>query len=297
MFCSGILLPDGGIVVEGRRRRAEALSLFPASPLQISTATMSLGLSKGILKLPPSLRAPHLQSLLPSDRLSLSTPSPLIHFSSPVPAPDSLPQGFTLFPSFFSITEQRILLESALQRLDAIGGIRRVDGKKVRRTKAQVAADKEEKGLQGFFMSADAYTFEEGHFDGVIRHYRESLVSSGLPDVVSASDKNSYLPKPSQLLERLHRFFVDPSKRLITHALHLAPGGRIDPHVDSLEAMGETIVGVSLGADRVLRLERDGAGIIEVLLKSGSVYVQSSVLLSSLLSPRFETHDLIVSKR
>lgn len=60
------------------------------------------------------------------------------------------------------------------------------------------------------------------------------------------------------------------------HALHLAPTGRIDPHVDNLDASGSVILGVSLGADRILRLqsENDKRDGWEVFLKSGSVYVQ-----------------------
>jgi alkylated DNA repair dioxygenase AlkB len=64
-----------------------------------------------------------------------------------------------------------------------------------------------------------------------------------------------------------------------THALHLSPTGKIDPHVDNVDASGSVIIGASLGAERILRLERKGAesegGVgWEVLLKSGSVYVQ-----------------------
>jgi alkylated DNA repair protein alkB family protein 7 len=44
-----------------------------------------------------------------------------------------------------------------------------------------------------------------------------------------------------------------------THALHLSPTGKIDPHVDNVDASGSVIIGVSLGAERVLRLERKGA--------------------------------------
>jgi len=67
-----------------------------------------------------------------------------------------------------------------------------------------------------------------------------------------------------------------------THALHLSPDGKIDPHVDNVDASGSVIVGVSLGGERILRLEQDDAdrkekgGSVgwEVLLPSGSVYVQ-----------------------
>ncbi|KAH8090958.1 hypothetical protein HD553DRAFT_21475 [Filobasidium floriforme] len=68
-----------------------------------------------------------------------------------------------------------------------------------------------------------------------------------------------------------------------THALHLSPTGRIDPHVDNVDASGSVIIGVSLGAERVLRLERNGAESEgrdgwEVLLKSGSVYIQKDTV-------------------
>lgn len=69
---------------------------------------------------------------------------------------------------------------------------------------------------------------------------------------------------------------------IITHVLHLAPDGCILPHVDNVDASGGMILGVSLGAERILRLEEASEGQEgktgnkgwEVLLKSGSVYVQ-----------------------
>ena len=128
----------------------------------------SLGLSRRVLRLPPAVRAEHLIPLTQTDRLSLSSPSPLI--SLPTPTPQHLPSGFHLFPTFFSQREQETLLESALMVLDK-RGIRRdpVSGRKVRRSKQEIAADKETKaGLQGWFMDEGAYEFEEGHFDGVM---------------------------------------------------------------------------------------------------------------------------------
>ena len=68
----------------------------------------------------------------------------------------------------------------------------------------------------------------------------------------------------------------DDSERASTHLLHLAPEGRIDAHVDNISASGRMIVGVSLGAERVMRLEKQGAGF-DVLLPSGSVYFQQCV--------------------
>jgi alkylated DNA repair protein alkB family protein 7 len=60
-----------------------------------------------------------------------------------------------------------------------------------------------------------------------------------------------------------------------THVLHLSPQGAILPHVDNVDASGQTIVGASLGATRVLRLEHKETGEgWDVLLPSGSVYIQ-----------------------
>lgn len=72
-----------------------------------------------------------------------------------------------------------------------------------------------------------------------------------------------------------------------THVLHLAPHGGIQAHVDNVDASGSVIIGVSLGASRVLRLRkklRGGAseegeageerGGWDVLLPNGSLYLQ-----------------------
>lgn len=74
----------------------------------------------------------------------------------------------------------------------------------------------------------------------------------------------------------------------MTHLLHLAPKGEILPHVDNLDASGGTIVGICLGAERILRLKRksgqgagkvsgDGSNELDIVLPNGSVYVQRSV--------------------
>lgn len=71
-----------------------------------------------------------------------------------------------------------------------------------------------------------------------------------------------------------------------THALHLAPEGYILPHVDNVDASGTVIIGVSLGAERILRLEeaeQEGRKVNivhrgwDVLLKTGSLYLQKYV--------------------
>jgi len=66
-----------------------------------------------------------------------------------------------------------------------------------------------------------------------------------------------------------------------THLLHLASDGEILPHVDNIGASGSWILGVSLGSERVLRMEsvendmnETPKCMFDVLLSSGSVYIQ-----------------------
>ena len=84
-------------------------------------------------------------------------------------------------------------------------------------------------------------------------------------------------PGLSRILDRLATLY--PSQDTQTHLLHLASTGRILPHVDNVDASGSWILGVSLGATRVLHMEaRDDADdTFDVLLPSGSVYLQKSV--------------------
>ncbi|ORY28580.1 hypothetical protein BCR39DRAFT_468092, partial [Naematelia encephala] len=114
-----------------------------------------------------------------------------------------------------------------------------------------------------------------GHYDSVIHDYRESLLTT-LPPT------NSNLLVP--LLNRIYALLPNspqiplegnttPSNAL-THVLHLAPHGEILPHVDHVEASGGVIVGISIGAERVLRLVRKAGIGWEVRLQSGSLYIQ-----------------------
>lgn len=61
-----------------------------------------------------------------------------------------------------------------------------------------------------------------------------------------------------------------------THILHLGTDGEILPHVDNVEASGTWILGISLGAGRVLRVEskEDPNECFDIFLPSGSVYIQ-----------------------
>lgn len=107
---------------------------------------------------------------------------------------------------------------------------------------------------------------KQGHYDGVIKNYRETHVTSWPDDT----------PELSQLLNRIGNFH--PLEVTQTHLLHLASDGEIQPHVDHLTAFGAWIASVSLGADRILRLEKlgseDRSTPFDIILPSGSVYVQ-----------------------
>ena len=82
------------------------------------------------------------------------------------------------------------------------------------------------------------------------------------------------VPGLPALLKRLHH--LCPTPDIQTHILHLASDGEILPHIDNLQASGTWILGVSLGAERIMRMEgTDGrTDSFDVLLPSGSVYLQ-----------------------
>jgi alkylated DNA repair protein alkB family protein 7 len=108
----------------------------------------------------------------------------------------------------------------------------------------------------------------------VIHDYRETLLSS-LPPSPSPS-LTTLLAGLYSLLPGLtfdQKFLPPPGTS--THLLHLSPKGAILPHVDNLEASGSVILGLSLGAERTMRLKKkDADGGWEVRLPSGSVYLQ-----------------------
>ncbi|CAE6446605.1 unnamed protein product [Rhizoctonia solani] len=184
-------------------------------------------------------------------------------------------RDFIVYPSFLSTEEQKILLKSSLAKL---GGKRR----RRQRTSGTIAPEylvcPNYTWADIFGADAD-YNFEEGHFDGVIRDYREMTVSSW---------SNASPPELSRILLRLYEL-IDPCSVLSdpglttpsniqTHILHLASTGVILPHVDNIEASGSVIAGISLGDTRILRLSQSTTNSegtsFDVLLESGSVYIQ-----------------------
>ena len=67
-----------------------------------------------------------------------------------------------------------------------------------------------------------------------------------------------------------------PTEKTQTHLLHLASDGEVLPHIDNVEASGSFILGVSLGANRIMHMEAvdNAEDSFDVLLESGSVYIQ-----------------------
>lgn len=87
------------------------------------------------------------------------------------------------------------------------------------------------------------------------------------------------------ILRRLNTLIPDVETQ--THLLHLDKDGEILPHIDNVGASGSWILGVSLGFSRVLRMQnqRKPFDAFDLLLPSGSVYIQRSVAIVSVYFP------------
>ena len=137
-----------------------------------------------------------------------------------------LPPDLQWFPDFFSPAEQRALLTAALRKLDA------TESRAYRRKRREYAPKDAGSSVQSLFLPDEFYDFQEvrmpycrrrsclsamgqGHYDGVIRRYREMHVSSWPEDVEELS----------RALARLRGLY--PSPDVQTHLLHLASDGEI----------------------------------------------------------------------
>mmetsp|Transcript_495 Transcript_495/g.1417 ORF Transcript_495/g.1417 Transcript_495/m.1417 type:complete len:227 (+) Transcript_495:114-794(+) len=110
-----------------------------------------------------------------------------------------------------------------------------------------------------------ARRYEAGHFDGVIRHYRE--LQRPLRSWSSAS---------RSLFERVASLAALPSgaELLPVHVLDLEAHGEISRHVDHVEYSGESIVGLSLLSHAVMLLQHEAeTAAFELLLPRRSLYV------------------------
>ncbi|KAI0712993.1 hypothetical protein C8Q72DRAFT_767050, partial [Fomitopsis betulina] len=119
-----------------------------------------------------------------------------------------LPPDFQWF--LFSLGEQRALLTAALRKLNA------AESRQVRRRRKEYACTAPIDGGSSLdlFLPDELYGFQEGHYDGVIRRYRETHVSSW-PDNVEG------------LSGTLDHRGIYPSPDVQTHLLHLASDGEI----------------------------------------------------------------------
>ncbi|OAV96390.1 hypothetical protein PTTG_04035 [Puccinia triticina 1-1 BBBD Race 1] len=182
------------------------------------------------------------------------------------------PTDFFLYPRFLSGPEQDLILDHSLLRLDKM--------ERPRARKRGGAQDQggAKEGTSRFRDEVD-YSFEAGHFDQVISSYREMQVGQFLsgPAVSSTTTDTSQTKSLEHILARLQALLPESTRPPLIHLLHLASNGKIDAHVDNVEASGSTIVGLSLGSTRVMRLGHQSAPIdshLKVLLPPGSVYVQ-----------------------
>ncbi|KAI0306544.1 hypothetical protein B0F90DRAFT_1690760 [Multifurca ochricompacta] len=183
----------------------------------------------------------------------------------------SLPSDFSWLPRFFDLSEQHSLLSAALRKLDE------AEPRALRKRRRdflasyQLDQNRDTGDLKNVFLPDEFYHFEEGHYDGVIKRFREMRLSNW------DDEKDPIL---RSALGRLGTLY--PSRGGIqTHLLHLASNGEIHPHIDNIGASGSWILGISLGSERVLRMESvedDIRGMqkhtFDVLLPSGSVYIQ-----------------------
>lgn len=243
-----------------------------------------------------------------------SSSSTLIHPIQPTPSSISFTsssqlyhRGFSLHPDFYDPSECRQLLNVALWKLDRSDRVRRRKKRITSSPSSSVSINTSgNDGLQDLFQGE--YGFEEvsplllhrcllsqvcgkahvgqGHFDSVIHHYRESLLSSLPPP-------SPLYPDLIPLLNRAYAFLTSspqvvegsssPPREALTHLLHLAPEGEILPHVDNLDASGGMIIGICLGTERILRLTRKGVDKgdregWDILLPNGCLYLQRFVL-------------------
>ncbi|KAI0748305.1 hypothetical protein C8Q80DRAFT_731064 [Daedaleopsis nitida] len=146
------------------------------------------------------------------------------HLSTPLVS-RALPEDFAFFPDFFTVDEQYALLKAALRKLDGMesGRFRRRRREYLGSPSAAARASSFKSPVQSLFLPDEFYDFQEGHFDGVIKRYREMHVTSWPEDV----------PEVIPLLERLRG--IHPKQDTQTHILHLASDGQIFPHVDNVE--------------------------------------------------------------
>jgi len=205
--------------------------------------------------------------------------------ASTLPLRRSTPHpSLTYYAHFLSPEDQQYLLGRSLKLLSSPS---HTSSSARQKSKRWLKGNPSFRELESGFMDDQAYEFEDRHFDGVIEGYREMVVRNGMwgnDERLRGIMQRLYdlVPKPSTSMTEKE----SPPSHVLLHILHLSSKGAIYPHVDNLEASGPTIVGLSLGGERVMKFKKvregsSGTNVpdeFDVLLEPGSVYVQKDPL-------------------
>lgn len=115
-----------------------------------------------------------------------------------------------------------------------------------------ISADEEESLIHDVEPQLRRRRFDDGHFDGVILHYRERTFA------ISALSTSS-----QAVMARAYRLFPEApaaGKHMDSiHAVELARHGEIRNHVDSVKFSGSIVCGISLLSDAIMRLTEEPA--------------------------------------
>ncbi|KAG9303455.1 hypothetical protein G9A89_013782 [Geosiphon pyriformis] len=153
---------------------------------------------------------------------------------------------FLLYPNHFTEYEQNLLVTQSKKKLDRLLG--------------------------------KTLSYQNGHFDGVIRGYRECQVSDWIVTGDDVTSEISELLK-EKVYEFIPRVCSTINKWSSVHILDLAEWGGIKPHVDNLEYSGAVIVGVCLISPAVMIFRSvDQSNVaFSALLEPGCLYLQNHV--------------------
>lgn len=106
--------------------------------------------------------------------------------------------------------------------------------------------------------------YEYDHWDNAIIGFREL-------------ERHKWNPNNEIIINKIRNFAFPPNSTLIkhVHVLDLSESGHIKPHVDSVKFCGNTIAGISLLSDSIMRLvmEEDKSIKFDVFLTRRSLYV------------------------
>uniref|UniRef100_A0A6B2LLS5 Alpha-ketoglutarate-dependent dioxygenase AlkB-like domain-containing protein n=1 Tax=Arcella intermedia TaxID=1963864 RepID=A0A6B2LLS5_9EUKA len=113
----------------------------------------------------------------------------------------------------------------------------------------------------------DAAEYYSSHWDQVISEYREMELHIDKWDKECRnifSRQRSLFPEGTNWKEKIH-------------VLDLQEGGRIDHHIDSVDASGSIISGISLLSDSVFQLKDETTGSeVDVYLPKRSLYIMKN---------------------